>query len=119
MQRQKTTLRIAVLFLATILVMVSMPATALAIAADAPFEAVTIDGEEYVSQIFEMKEVYDNPGHDVNYATKCLMERFDTSNAYDFHIAVVSGTAKPFCTSCDTAMKGHTSNIVIVGNQEN
>ena len=53
MQRQKTTLRIAVLFLATILVMVSMPATALAITADAPSEAVTIDGEEYVSQIFE------------------------------------------------------------------
>ena len=90
---------------------------------------MTINGDETIklacmalnlahetSHTLGMDDVYNNPGHDVRYETMCLMEKFDPSSAYDFYQNVLAGYAKPFCDSCDEALKNYTSNIVISGN---
>ncbi len=90
---------------------------------------MTINGDETIklacmalnlahetSHTLGMDDVYNNPGHDVRDETMCLMEKFDPSSAYDFYQNVLAGYAKPFCDSCDEALKNYTSNIVISGN---
>ena len=64
----------------------------------------------------KMSDVYNNTGHDISGATECLMERFDGGTAYAFYQDVLNGIEKPFCDSCDEAMRGYTSNITISGN---
>lgn len=65
---------------------------------------------------FQLGEAYTNSGHDIDGKTECVMEKFHTASAYAFYEDVLSGSKKPFCDSCDEAMRGYTSNIVISGN---
>lgn len=63
-----------------------------------------------------MDDVYDNEGHDLDYATECVMERFDSSTAYAFYQDIINGVEDPFCSSCEQKMRELTSNISIQGN---
>ena len=60
---------------------------------------------------FGMPDVYDNPGHDFEDDTRCIMERFDGNTAEQFYAAVDAGNMAPFCSSCAAAIREHISQI--------
>lgn len=64
----------------------------------------------------KMSDVYNNAGHDTNGETNCVMERFESSNAYAYYQDVLNGIKRPFCSSCEESMLSYTSNISIPGN---
>lgn len=68
------------------------------------------------AHVLNMPDVSDNPGHDSADSTECVMEPFDSDDAYWFYLQILLGAKDPFCASCDAAMKGNTSNINIPGN---
>lgn len=68
------------------------------------------------AHVFGMPVVYNNAGHDKDNATHCVMEKFDSSNAYAFYQDVLNNRKEPFCSSCKASMSGYTENITIPGN---
>ena len=68
------------------------------------------------AHVFGMPDVYNNAGHDKDKATHCVMEKFDSSNAYAFYQDVLNNRKEPFCSSCKASLSGYTENITIPGN---
>ena len=79
--------------------------------------SMTLNLVHETAHTFNMDEPYeDDDEHDVSNATQCVMERFEQNSAYDFYQDILNGVRKPFCDSCNEAMNGYTSNIIILGN---
>ena len=77
---------------------------------------MTLNMVHETAHTLKMNDVYDKPGHDVNGATVCVMERFDLRTAYEFYIDVLNNRVEPFCASCRNQLEAYTSNISILGN---
>ena len=71
-----------------------------------------------IAHTMKMYEAYKISGHDMSDGTFCMMEKYDPSSANNFYENVKTNLQKPFCDSCNEAMSGYTSNILILGNQE-
>lgn len=68
------------------------------------------------AHVFGMDDVYNDASHDIFHGTRCIMEKFEEENLFEFYQAVLDYEIPPFCDSCMSDMTLHTANITINGN---
>lgn len=66
---------------------------------------MTLNLAHETAHTFNMDDVYDNIGHDVDNATVCVMERFDSATAYAFYNNILDGKVDAFCESCTATLR--------------
>lgn len=80
------------------------------------FGCMTLTLAHETAHALGMREVYNDPGHDVVRKYVCVMERFEPHYAFDFYEDIINKRAEPFCESCLAEFRPLALNKIHYGN---